>query len=160
MDCVIRAVAIYFFLLLIFRLAGSRSLARITTFDFVLLLVIGEVTQQALTGQDYSVTNALVLIITLVGLDIALSVIKERSPRFEKFVDGVPIVLIRNGRLLEEPMKHERVGEEDILEFARELRGLARLDQIKYAVLERDGAITIVPKDNERRPHDGDQPKG
>ena len=79
MDSVWRAAAIYIGLMIIMRLAGKRSLAQITTFDFVLLLIIGEATQNALLGQDFSVTNAMLVIITLVTLDIGLSLLKRRS---------------------------------------------------------------------------------
>ena len=81
MDSVLRASAVYFGLLIIMRLAGKRSLAQITTFDFVLLLIIGEATQNALLGQDFSMTNALIVIVTLVGIDIGLSLLKRRRVR-------------------------------------------------------------------------------
>ncbi len=80
MDAVLRAGAIYLVLLLIFRITGKRSLAQITTFDFVLLLVIGEATQQALLGNDFSITNAVIVIVTLLGLDLGLSLVQSRFP--------------------------------------------------------------------------------
>jgi uncharacterized membrane protein YcaP (DUF421 family) len=146
METVLRAAAIYLVLLIVFRVAGNRSLAQITAFDFVLLLIIGEATQQGLLGNDFSVTNALLVIVTLVGLDIALSLWKQRAPRLEKVIDGMPLVILENGRLLRERMDKERVDEDDILTAAREIHGLERLDQIKYAVLERSGGISIVPR--------------
>ncbi len=88
MDMVLRALAIYLFLLLIFRLSGSRTMAQTTPFDLVLLLIIAEAVQQALLGDDFSVTNALVLIVVLIGADIVMSVLKEHMPLFEKVVDG------------------------------------------------------------------------
>ena len=150
MDTVIRAFAIYFFLLVVFRIAGKRALVQITTFDFVLLLIIGEATQQALIGNDFSITTAWILIATLVGIDIAISLLKERFKKLERLVDGVPLVLVSNGELLRDRMEKSRVDEEDILGAARELQGLERLDQIKYAVLERSGTITIIPKESAR----------
>ena len=150
MDTVIRAFAIYFFLLVVFRIAGKRALVQITTFDFVLLLIIGEATQQALIGNDFSITTAWILIATLVGIDIAISLLKERFKKLERLVDGVPLVLVSNGELLRDRMEKSRVDEEDILGAARELQGLERLDQIKYAVLERSGTITIIPKEGAR----------
>jgi uncharacterized membrane protein YcaP (DUF421 family) len=146
MDGILRGVAVYIFLLLIFRLAGKRSLAQITTFDFVLLLIISETTQQALLGDDFSITRAFLLIVTLMILDIGLSLWKQRSPQLEKIVDGVPLVILEEGQPLKERMDKARVDEEDILTAARELQGLERLDQIKYAVLERSGGISIIPK--------------
>ena len=146
MDAILRGAAVYFFLLLILRLGGKRSLAQITAFDFVLLLIISEATQQALLADDYSVTNGFLVIVTLVGIDIGLSIWKQRSPRTEKWIDDAPVVLIENGTILRERMERERVDLDDILTAARELHGLERLDQIKYAVLERSGGISIIPK--------------
>lgn len=146
MDSVLRAASIYIALLVIMRLAGKRSLAQITTFDFVLLLIIGEATQQALLGQDNSVANALIVVVTLVTLDIGLSLLKQRSKTVDKILDDVPLVIVENGVALKDRMKKTRVDEEDVLSAARHLQGLERLDQIQYAVLERSGGISIVPK--------------
>jgi uncharacterized membrane protein YcaP (DUF421 family) len=76
MDAVLRGLSVYIFLLIIFRISGKRSLGQVTSFDFVLLLIIAETTQQALLGDDYSVTNAFLLIGTLVGVDIGLSLLE------------------------------------------------------------------------------------
>ena len=146
MDSVLRAAAIYIGLMLIMRLAGKRSLAQITTFDFVLLLIIGEATQQALLGQDFSVTNAMLVIITLVTLDIGLSLLKRRSKRIDKWLDDVPLVIVEDGVALKERMDKVRVDIDDVLSAARHLQGIERLDQIRYAVLERSGGISIIPK--------------
>jgi len=146
METILRALAIYTFLLLVFRFSGKRSLAQTTTFDLVLLLVVGEATQQAVVGDDYSITTAMLAIVTLVGLDVGLSVVKERFRPLERFVDDMPLVIVEDGRPLRERMDKERVDEEDVLAAARNLHGLERMQQIKYAVLERNGAISIVPR--------------
>ena len=146
MDAILRSFAIYFFLLLVFRISGKRSLSQITTFDFVLLLVIGEATQQALLGNDFSVTNAFLAITALVGMDIALSLLKQWQPRLDPILDSRPVVILENGKPLKDRLHKARVDESDILAKARELQGLERLDQIKYAVIERSGGITIIPK--------------
>lgn len=146
MNPILRATVTFFFLMLVFRLAGKRSLAQITPFDFVLLLIIGEATQNALVGQDYSLTNAALVIMTLVMLDIGLSLVKARFPRLEPVLDDLPLVLVENGRAINDRMRQARVDEEDVLAAARELQGLERLDQVKYAVLERSGGITVIPK--------------
>jgi uncharacterized membrane protein YcaP (DUF421 family) len=135
-----------FFLLLIFRIAGQRTLAHMTTFDFVLLLIVAEATQQGLIGDDFSLTQAMLLIITLVGFDIRLSLLKEKLPFLDKWLEGTPLVIVQDGKPLPERMKGARVDESDVLVAARELQGLERMDQIKFAVLERTGEISIVPK--------------
>ena len=98
MDAVLRALAVYLFLLVLFRVSGKRTLAEITTFDFVLLLIIAETTQQALLGEDFSVTNSFLLITTLIGVDIALSVFKQRYPRLDNAIEGQPMILVEHGR--------------------------------------------------------------
>jgi uncharacterized membrane protein YcaP (DUF421 family) len=145
MDSVFRAAAVYLILLVILRIAGKRTLAQITVFDFILVLIISEATQQALLGDDFSVTGAAVVIATLVLLDIALSELKQRSQRVDEIIDDIPVVIVDNGKLLLDRMNRARIDEQDILVAARDLHGLERLDQIKYAVLERSGGITIVP---------------
>jgi uncharacterized membrane protein YcaP (DUF421 family) len=146
MDAVLRTVAIYAFLLVILRISGRRTLAQMTTFDLVLLLIISEATQQALLGNDFSVINALVVIVTLLAIDIALSLVKEYLPPSSKLIDGLPMVVVENGALLEERMRRARIDEGDILVSARETQGLESIDQIKFAVIEITGSITVIPK--------------
>ncbi|SER18523.1 MULTISPECIES: DUF421 domain-containing protein [Pseudomonas] len=147
MDAVLRAAAVYLVVFIIFKIAGRRTLAEITTFDFVLLLIIGEATQQALLGDDFSVTNAALIIVTLVVIDIGLSLVKERSPKLARFIDGMPMIIVENGQVLKARLNKVRLAEEDILEAARTTHGLERMDQIKYAILEKNGAISIIPKE-------------
>ncbi len=147
MNPVLRAAAVYLFLLLVFRVAGNRSVAQITTFDFLLLLIVSEAISGALVPEDYSVTNAFLVVITLVGLDIMMSLWKQRSARVEKILDGVPFPVIENGKLFRDRMQKERVDESDIMAAARDKQGLERLDQIKQAVVEASGGIFIVPRD-------------
>jgi uncharacterized membrane protein YcaP (DUF421 family) len=147
MDTIIKGAVIYIFLLFIFRISGKRTLYDATLFDFVLLLIIAETTQQALLGDDFSLTNGLLLITTLIILDIILSLLKQKFKPFGKIVDGSPLIIMDKGQLLRDRMQKERVDETDILDSARELHGLERLDQIKYAILERNGKITIIPQE-------------
>lgn len=146
MDAIVRAIVVYGLVWALFRVSGKRTLSEATTFDFVLLLIIAETTQQALLGEDYSITNAFLLVTTLIGIDIALSLVKRRFPRFDKVMDGQPVIIVENGHPLEDRMRQARVDEADILEAARRLQGLERMEQIKYAVLEQSGGISIVPR--------------
>ena len=145
MDAVLRATAVYVFLMLVIRIAGRRTLMEMTTFDFILLLILSEATQNAMIGNDYSVTNGFLVILTLVALDMGLSYIKHRMPVMQKWLDGVPLVIVENGRPLKHLMDKARVDEEDILATARKSQGIERMDQIKYAVLESSGGISIIP---------------
>lgn len=148
MDTIFRAFVLYLMLLVILRGSGKRSLAHITSFDFVLILILGESTQQALIGDDFSITTGVLLIASLVGIDMTLSFVKERFPRLSRWVEGTPLVIVEHGRPLVERMRRSRVDEEDVLAAARERLGLARMDQIEYAVLERSGGISIIPGGN------------
>jgi uncharacterized membrane protein YcaP (DUF421 family) len=150
MDSIIRGFIVYTVLLLIFRLSGKRTLAQTTAFDLVLLLIISETIQQALIDNDNSMTNGILLVLTLVGISVVLSLLKQHSHFVERLVDGVPLIILENGKVHQERMDKERVDEEDILEAARKLQGLERLEQIKYAVLERNGDITIVPSQTQK----------
>ena len=145
MDAVLRAGLIYLFLFVVMRISGKRTLAQVTPFDFVLLLIIGEATQQGLIGNDFSTTKALLLIVTLVGIDIGISLLKGVWPRFAIAVEGAPMVLIKDGEPVDDRLKRSRLDVDDVLESARSTQGLERLDQIKYAVLERDGSISVIP---------------
>ena len=145
MDSVVRVLVIFLFLLMLFRLSGRRTLSEMTSFDFILLLIISEQTQQAMVGQDHSMMNAFLMIGTLIGLDIALSLVKQRWPWAEKMLDGTPTIIVENGRPIKMLMDRARVDVDDVLDAAREKLGLERLDQIKYAVLEKSGGISIIP---------------
>lgn len=147
MDPVVRSAVIYVALLVFLRLAGRRTLMQMTSFDFVLLLIIGEATQNALLQNDSSIMTALLVILTLISLDIALSYIKQRVPILARWMDGVPMIIVCDGRPLTDLMVKARVDEIDVLSAARESQGLERMEQIKYAVLETSGRISIIPRD-------------
>ncbi len=150
MDSVLRAAAVYLFVLVVFRISGKRSLSQITTFDFILLLIIGEATQQALLGNDFSIINACVVIGTLITLESVFSWLEGRWPVLGRVIGSLPVVVLENGKLLEDRAKREGVTLSEILAAGREKHGLERLDQFKYAILERHGGISVVPVDEAR----------
>lgn len=147
MESVIRGVAVYAFLWLIFRVSGKRTLAETTPFELVLLLIISEVTNQAMVDSDHSITNAFLLIMTLTGMSVLLSVVKHYSPRASRWLDGLPLPLVRHGKALQENLDKARVDEEEILMSARYTQGIARMDAIREATVENDGKISVVPRD-------------
>jgi uncharacterized membrane protein YcaP (DUF421 family) len=146
MNAVLRPLLIYLLLLLVFRLTGKRSIGEITTFDFILLLVVSEAVSSALLAQDHSITAALIAVVTLVGLDILLSLAKQKWQWLDRALEDVPVVLYRDGKLQQERLDQERISIDDILESARRYHGIDRLDQIQMAVLERRGVISIIPR--------------
>jgi uncharacterized membrane protein YcaP (DUF421 family) len=144
MDAVLRAAAIYLALMVLFRISGRRALGEMTSFDFVLLLIIGEATQQALLGDDFSITNAVLVIVTLLSIDIGFSLLKRRSKRIGKLIDGGPTIIVENGVFLRHRMHEERVQEDDVMQAARLGPGVESVDQIKFAIIERNGKISII----------------
>ncbi|AFZ66779.1 DUF421 domain-containing protein [Deinococcus peraridilitoris] len=149
MESVIRAVVVYVALMIMFNVAGKRSMSETNTFDFVVLLIISEAVQNALIGEDLSLTNALLIVMTLLGLMVGMSVWRYRSSKLEKLLSGGPLILVRDGNLMEDRMRMARVDLPDILLAARSSQGLERLEQIKYAVLEEGGSISIIAKQTE-----------
>lgn len=146
MDSVVRGTVIYFLVLVILRATGRRSAGEMKTFDLVLLLIVAETTQQALLGDDFSITNALVLLVTLFSIDILLSFTKRWFPVFEELIDGRPTVIIRDGHLDERAMRRARIDREDLLVAARQA-GAPNLTTVRHAVLEINGKISIVKRD-------------
>ncbi|MCT4701087.1 DUF421 domain-containing protein [Enterobacteriaceae bacterium H20N1] len=149
MDNVLRAAGMYVLLMIVLKIAGRRTLLEMTSFDFILLLIISEATQQALLGNDFSFTGAAITIITLIALDIIFSKIKGRFPKVELFIDGSPLILVEYGRPLEKRMSKAGISADDILSSARITQGLERMDQIKFAILEKNGKIAIIPAEDQ-----------
>lgn len=147
MNPVFRAVAMFAILWVVFRIGGRRTLAEITTFDFILLLVIGDAAQNALVGDDFSITTSALVIATLLLLELGVDRIAMRSKTLRRVFDSAPVVVVDNGKVLEKALRREGLGIEEILAAAREREGLERLDQIKYAIVEQHGGISIIPKE-------------
>jgi uncharacterized membrane protein YcaP (DUF421 family) len=145
MDTVIRTFVVYFGLWVLIRVSGRRAMGELSAFDFVLFLVIGGATQRALVGQDYSLMTAFIIVSTLILIDVVLSLFKRDSKLVSRVIDGVPMIVVENGRALTGRLRWARITEEEVLEAARRLHGLERLDQIRFAVLEAGGDISIIP---------------
>jgi uncharacterized membrane protein YcaP (DUF421 family) len=148
MDSVLRAAAIYLALMVLFKIAGRRSLAELTTFDFVLLMIMGEATQQALLGDDFSLTNSMLVIVTLIVIDVGLSLLKQRSQWVSQLIDGGPTIIVENGKILHKRLRHARLIEADVMEAARSSQGIETLEQIKFAILERNGKISVIAQES------------
>ncbi|OAT17280.1 DUF421 domain-containing protein [Buttiauxella noackiae] len=146
MDMVLRAFAIYLILMVVFKIAGRRALLQMTSFDLILLLIISEATQQALLGNDFSVTGAMITIVTLIVVDMLFGMIKKYLPGADDLLDGTPVILVENGYLFQDKMKKADISCDDILLMARVDHGITRLDEIKFAILETNGHISIVPE--------------
>lgn len=145
MYTIIHAIIGYFFLLLVVRVLGRRPGGQLTLFEFVIVFLIGGVIILATVGDDRSVTNCTCAIIAIGLLHYAVSWLKGRFPRFGAIVDGTPLVLLKDGKWQNEAMKSTRIDPEDVMASARG-KGLKSLTEIRYAVLERNGGISIIPQ--------------
>jgi uncharacterized membrane protein YcaP (DUF421 family) len=145
METVLKAVAVYAIILVLTRLSGRRTLSQATPFDVVLLFLIANSAQTALLGPDGSLTNAALIIGTLVLVNVILTYLKLKIPFLSLLIEGAPTVLIHEGQSRHTAMQRARISAADILEAARLSQGMSHLDQIRFAVLETSGAISIIP---------------
>ena|SRR5947209_5090121 len=145
MDLVIRAAVVFGFIYLITRIAGRRQLSELEPFDVILLVVLGDLVQQGITQSDESVTGTLIVISTITLLSVAVGWLSFRFARVRLITEGEPIILIQDGQVIEANLRRERLTRNDLEEEARQQQ-LASLDQIRWAILEDSGTISIIPK--------------
>jgi uncharacterized membrane protein YcaP (DUF421 family) len=145
MDVVLRAIAVFAFLLFITRVVGRRELSTLQPFDLILLIVIGDLVQQGVTQSDQSVTGAILAAGTFGVLTVLVSYTSFRFPRLRPVIEGEPLVLLEDGKPIERNLRRERITIEELAAAGRE-QGLAKLDQTQWAVLETGGKISFIPK--------------
>jgi uncharacterized membrane protein YcaP (DUF421 family) len=145
MDLVIRAAVIFCFIFLMTRIAGRRQLSELEPFDVILLVVLGDLVQQGITQSDESVTGTLIVISTITLLSVGVGWLSFRFGSLRLISEGEPIILIHDGELIDRNLRRERLTRSDLEEEARKQQ-LASLDQIRWAILEDDGGISIIPK--------------
>jgi uncharacterized membrane protein YcaP (DUF421 family) len=143
MDLVIRAVIVFFVVFFITRIVGRRELSTMEPFDLILLIVTGDLVQQGVTQSDYSLTGATTVIATIALLTVALSYASFRLPRLRPLLDGEPIVLAQDGETIDRNMRRERITIDELLAEAR-LAQISSLSEVRFAVLERNGAISFI----------------
>jgi uncharacterized membrane protein YcaP (DUF421 family) len=143
MNTVIHAIVGYFFLLLIVRALSRRPGAQMTPFEFVIIFLIGGVIILTTVGNDRSETNSVCAVITVGLMHRLVSWLKVRFPRFGLLVDGTPLVILKDGEWQSEVMDKMRLQDMDVMAAAR-TKGVKTLDKIKYAILERNGGISII----------------
>jgi uncharacterized membrane protein YcaP (DUF421 family) len=146
MDLAIRSVALYAFVFILMRVVGRRELSSLQPFDLVLLIVLGDSIQQGLTQDDYSVTGALIVVGTIAALQVLTSYLSFRLPVLRPVFDGLPIVVVEDGKPVEKNLHRERLSVEDLMEEAR-LQQIGSMDEIQWAVLETSGSISFIKKD-------------
>lgn len=146
MDLVIRATVIFFFILLITRVIGRRELGELQPFDLILLVVLGDLVQSGISQSDMSVTGTLIIISTIATLTVIVSWVSFRVPFLRIVTEGEPIVLVEDGRLVERNMRRERITLDDLQEEMRR-NELSSIAELRWAILEGDGHISCIPRD-------------
>jgi uncharacterized membrane protein YcaP (DUF421 family) len=144
-DIAVRGIALYLFIFLLMRVTGRRELSSLQPFDLVLLIVLGDLIQQGLTQDDFTVTGALIAVSTIATLQVMTSYTSFRFRWARRVLDGDPIVLVQDGRVIEKNLRRERLTMDDLAEQAR-IQQLSSLDEVKWAVFEPSGAISFIPK--------------
>jgi uncharacterized membrane protein YcaP (DUF421 family) len=145
MDLVLRAIAVYFLILVITRVVGRRELSSMEPFDLILLVVMGDLIQQGVTQSDYSLTGATIVIVTIAVLTVATAYLSFRFRRLRPLLEGEPVVLVTDGRVLEQALNRQRMTVEELLSEAR-LQSIERLDDVRFAVLESNGRISFLTR--------------
>lgn len=147
MDIVARAAIMFFVLYVLLRIMGKRELGQLTPFELVVMIVLGDLIQQGVTHNDFSLTGAILAVSTFAFLAIVMSWLTYLSPRAEKLLDGEPTVVIRNGELLKENLRRDRMTQSEV-ESEMRLAGIANINQVAWAILEPQGKISFIKIDN------------
>jgi uncharacterized membrane protein YcaP (DUF421 family) len=143
MEVVARAAVVFVFLVVLTRGLGKRELSDMNPFDLVLLVIMGDLVQQAITSDDRSLTSAFLAIGTIATLILAMSYATFRWKPFRQLIDGRPSIVVRDGSVLDKVLRIERVPLDDVLEAARG-KGIESLRQVKIGILEADGSFSFI----------------
>lgn len=157
MDIVLRATAMFAILYLLIRLLGKRELGQMTPFEFVVLVVMGDLIQQGVTQTDFSLTGATLAIVTFAFWGVVLSWISYLMPRAERLLEGEARVLVRDGKLLGDNLRRDRITRREV-ESEMRLAGIASISDVAWALIEPNGKISFIRQDDARRvgaPQDG-----
>jgi uncharacterized membrane protein YcaP (DUF421 family) len=143
MDLVLRAAIVFAFVLLLTRVIGKRELGSLQPFDLILLIVLGDALQQGLTQDDYSLTGAFLVVGTIAALQVGVSYVSFRFPRARPVLEGEPVIVVQDGKVIERNLKRERLTVEEIAEEARRQQ-IAHLSEVRFAILETSGTISFI----------------
>jgi uncharacterized membrane protein YcaP (DUF421 family) len=155
MEIPIRATVIFFFLFLVARGMGKRELAQLTAFELLLLVTIGDLVQQGVTQEDFSLTGAMLAVGTIAFWVLVFAFATHRWPRAAEIATGLPVIIVRDGRPLPQVMDMERVTLDEVLEAARE-HGIADLGDVHLAILETDGRFSFIERGRDEEPAEPD----
>jgi uncharacterized membrane protein YcaP (DUF421 family) len=145
MDIVVRAFVAYLFILFLMRVVGRRELSSMEPSDVILLVVIGDLVQNGVTQNDYSITGIVLAAGTIGSLATATAFLSYKFRRIRNVIEGEPVILVQDGQAIDRNMKHERLTLDEVMEQAR-LQQVESLDDVKWAVLEKNGSISFIKK--------------
>jgi uncharacterized membrane protein YcaP (DUF421 family) len=145
MDLVVRAFVGFLFVLLLTRVVGRRELSTMQPFDLILLVMIGDLVQQGITQNDFSVTGMVVVGSTVGLMAVAVSYLSYRFPRLRPALDGEPVIIVQDGEPIERNLARNRITREEVAAQARQQQ-IASLEGVRWAVLETSGRISFIPK--------------
>ena len=145
MDLVLRAIVVFFLILVITRAVGRRELSSMEPFDLILLVVMGDLIQQGVTQSDYSLTGSTIVIVTIAVLTVGTAYLSYRFRRLRPLLEGEPVVLVAGGRLIESNLRRQRMTLEELLAEARQ-QSIGGLGDIEYAVLETNGRVSFLKR--------------
>ena len=148
MEIMARATAVFFFVWIVTRSIGKRQLSELTAFQLVLLITIGDLVQQGLTQDDRSVTGAFLAVGTVAAWVTIFSIISYRWPRSRRVIEGLPVIVVRSGHVIDEALRVERLPVDELLEEARR-EGISDLSQVELAILETDGKFSFIRRRGE-----------
>jgi uncharacterized membrane protein YcaP (DUF421 family) len=143
-EIILRSVIVYLVILAGFRLAGKRHISQLSLVDFALILLIANAVQNAMVGSDTSLLGGIVAAMSLLAANIIITRFISRSKASRAFIVGEAKLLVRNSQVIRSTMEHEELSEEDLLEAIRE-HGFDSLKEVRTAILELDGSISIIP---------------
>ncbi|TSB01241.1 DUF421 domain-containing protein [Sphingorhabdus contaminans] len=146
MDIVARASVMFVVLYILLRIMGKREIGQLTPFELVVMIVLGDLIQQGVTHNDFSLTGAILAISTFAFLAIMMSWITYLFPRAEKLLDGEPRVIVRDGELLKDNLRRDRITQSEV-ESEMRLAGISRMSDVAWAILEPQGKISFIKVD-------------
>ena len=143
-EVVVRTAIVYLFLVVVLRISGKREVGQMSILELIVILIISDAVQNSMVGENSTLWGGLVAVLTLLALDFGLKALSSRSRRVRRVVEGEPRLLIRDGRLLDKALREEGVEPEQVRAAVRS-QGIARVEDVRLAVLEIDGSISVIP---------------
>lgn len=156
MQLVVRATVVYFFLWVVARAVGKRELGEMTAFELILLVILGDLVQQGVTQEDTSITGAVLVVSTLAFWIFVMSYLSWRFKRARGVLEGLPVIVVRDGQPLDAALHLERLTLEELCEGARK-QGIEDLAHVRLAVLEPDGKFSFITSDGGQHPGDDEK---